>query len=149
MVYSRAAGELMRVNPMLRLTLVALSILFLTTCRGDPVAPQAIDVRGDYTLESVNGAPLPWRLLSFGPASTSVTAGTMTLNDGAQCRVSLTLTTTENGVVSSSTDAVDCQYTFSRGAISVNYPNGSVDTGLASASEVSLRSDGTIFVFRR
>ena len=129
--------------------LVALSTLLVVGCRGDATAPPVVDVTGSYTLESVNGAPLPWRLLSLGPGSTSVTAGSLTLNDGAQCRVTLTLATTEDEVTTSATDAVDCEYLYSHGAISVHYPNGSVDTGLASASEVSLRSDGTIFVFRR
>ena len=129
--------------------LVALSALVLVSCRGDGTGPPGVDVTGTYALESVNGAPLPWRLLSLGPERTEVTAGSLTLDGGARCRVSLTLITTENDVATSSDNSVDCEYTHSHGAITVSYPNGSVDTGLVSASEVSLRSDNTIFVFRR
>ena len=139
----------MRVESMHRTILVALSALSLLGCRGDGLGPTEIDVTGAYTLESVNGAALPWRLLSLGPARTEVTAGSLILREGTSCRVALTLLTTEDGVETTVDNSLECEYTYSYGAITVSYPNGSVDTGLVTASAVTLRSDNTIFVFRR
>ena len=134
---------------MQRIIVVGLWALSLVSCRGDATGLAQFDVTGSYALESVNGAPLPWRLLRLGPATTEVTAGNLTLHQGTVCRVSLTLITTEDGASTTTDDSLDCQYSYSHGAISVSSPNGSVDTGLVTASTVSLRSDNTIFVFRR
>ena len=132
-----------------RTILVVFSALTLMSCRGDGTGPVEVDLIGSYALESVNGAPLPWRLLSLGPVRTEVTAGNLTISSGTGCRVSLTLITTEDGVSTTANDSVDCEYTSGYGAITVSYPNGSVDTGLVTSETVSLRSDNTIFVFRR
>jgi hypothetical protein len=101
-----------------RTRLVVLSALSLMSCRGDATGPD-VDVRGTYALESVNRAALPWRLISLGPVTTQVTAGSLTLNEGEGCRVSLTLVTTEDGVGTTVDNSVECEYTHSHGAIFV------------------------------
>ncbi len=132
-----------------RMMLVSFSALALLSCGDDGTGPPEANVTGTYVLESVNGAPLPWRLINPSPTRIEVTAGSLTLSDGTSCTVSLTVRTTEDGEVTTDINSQDCQYTHSHGAITVSYANGSVDTGLISSSEISLRSDDAIFVFRR
>jgi hypothetical protein len=117
-------------------------------CGDDVIGPE--DIAGTYTLQSIDGHPLPWVILQVGNTySMKVTAGSITINQNMTCSRSITATLTDGGTVATVTDTDVGTYTFVNGAIMLTWASdGSTDSGSIVGSQLTLTTDGDVLIFR-
>ena len=128
---------------------VSLALLVLGFAACDGLGPE--DVAGTYTLQSINGDPLPWIYYQVGDFGVGVTAGSMALNRDRTCSEGQTITETVAGVADYNVSTRECTYTLNGDAITVRFPSdgGASVSGSIVGSQLTLTIGGRIFVFRR
>jgi len=134
---------------MVRRVFLAFLVLGLVACGDDVIGPE--DIAGTYTLQSVNGQSLPWVILQVGDTySMLVTAGSITINKSMTCSRSLTVTETDGGTVTTTTDTEVCTYTFVNGAITFSWgSDGDTDSGSIVGSQLTLNTENEILILRK
>ncbi len=132
---------------MIRRVFLAVLIVGVTACGGDGTGLE--NVAGLYTLQTIDGAPLPWILLEVGANKIEVTAGSVTLNTDRTCSDSITLATTESGNVDSDTATDVCTYTTDGQAITLTYTDNSISVGTIIGSALTITDAGVAFIFRK
>jgi hypothetical protein len=135
-----------------RLFLVSL-VVALVGCGGGPTGPD--DVAGTYTLQSVDGGPLPWRIGDTASKILDLTAGTAVLGLDLSCSVSLTIQTREFDVFgelgdpTTMTETDPCTYILSNAGLTLNYADGEPDTGFATGSQITISRHENVLLFRQ
>ena len=132
---------------MIRRTLLVLLVLGLGAC-GDSTAPTR--VVGRYTLQTIDGNPLPFVFVQVGADKTELTAGHFNLNEDLTCSNNTTLETTVDGNVSTELGAAACTYTLNDAVILVVFlADGSTGGGSIVGSQLTLTSNGFVLVFSK
>ncbi len=132
---------------MIRRVFLAVLVFGVTACGGDGTGLE--NVAGLYTLETIDGDPLPVLLVQVGDNKIEVTAGSVTLNADRTCSDSLTLETTQSGNVESDTASELCTYTTDGQAITLTYTDNTVSVGTIIGSALTITDDGVVFIFRK
>ena len=143
----RTCSRIMRRNQSCASRAVALLVIGFAACDG--LGPE--DVAGTYTLQSINGDPLPWIYYQVADVSIGITAGSMALNRDRTCSEGQTITETAAGVADHHVSTRECTYTLNGDAITVTFPSdgGASVSGSIVGSQLTLTIGGRIFVFRR
>ena len=131
---------------MRRFVCLAVVCLAFAAC-GDSTGPES--VAGRYALVSVNGTPLPFVLVQVLENKFEITAGHIQLNSDGTCSAAVTFRTTEDGVVTTDTEADTCTWTQNNTAIVFTFPDGSTDAGSLIDGTISVTTDGVVLVYRK
>ena len=142
---------------MIRRASLAFLLFGLVACGDNGTEPDSI--LGTYTLQTVNDEEFGFTFRTINPdgtqSITEFTAAHMDLNPQSSCEVSETFTTTvfdqfgnfAGETTMTSTDP--CTFEFSNGAITLNYPDGRVETGSIVGSTLTLNRGDDVWVFRK
>ena len=146
---------------MRRFLILATAVLaggLLTAC-GDSTEPESIF--GLYTLQTFNCDNLPAQLPPTGPVPPvggmiilELTAGSIQLNSGDTCSVSLTFRTTitdvaGNVTVTTEAETDTCTYSVTGSTIRFDFPGEAAITGTISGNTLTIVEDGDTFVFSK
>ncbi len=135
---------------MIRRVFLAVLIFGVTACGGDGTGLE--NVAGLYTLQTIQGDPLPFVLLQVGDDKIEVTAGNVILNADMSCPSTTTYTTTESGNVTTETETDECTYTINGGAIALTFPfvGGFTNSGSIVGSTLTFTTqDGVVLIFQK
>ncbi len=142
---------------MIRRVFLAFFVFGLVAC-GDGIVTLE-DIVGTYTLQTVNGEELGFAFQTFNPDGTQ----SITLVNGAQavlgpessCDVGVTSMISvfdQFGFfvgVTTTTSTDPCTFDFSNPVITLNYPDGRVETGSVVGSTLTLNRGDQVWVFRK
>ncbi len=132
---------------MIRRVVLAFLAFGLVACGDNGIGPE--DVAGTYTLQTINGDPLPWVSFQTGADKIEVTAGSVTLNADMTCSVSTTGRGTLSGNVTTFTETHVCTYTLIEGAITLTRPSATDVGGSINGSALTITTDELVFVYRK
>ncbi len=144
----------------MRYRVPALAVLLagsLAACSGKdggPTSPTTASLAGTWTLQSVNGTPLPYVLAQSGPSSVVlvsdvITATADTPNSGSFTR-STVVQTTANGAVTTQSPADAGTWTLNGTAVVLHFnSDGSTSTGTVSGNSISAAYSGLSFVYTK
>lgn len=108
------------------------------------------DVRGTYSLYSVNGQRLPYEYSSQFGIPTRITAGTLRLESDGYFTESLQLEENDFGRISRYYEDYPGFYEVgSRGEVTLYYDDGAVYDAEYSSRELRIYGDGQTVVYRR
>ena len=110
---------------MIRRVFLAFLVFALVACGDNGTGNDGTDeesITGTYTLQSIDGDPLPWVIFQVGADKEEVTAGNVILNADLSCPTTSTTRKTESGNVTTDTVTDECTYTINGGAITLTYP---------------------------
>jgi hypothetical protein len=132
----------------MRAIALLLALTFAAACGSDATTEAAVTLDGNYSLQSVNGAALPYNLgtLSNG-ARLEVTNETLVIANGTYTATT-TIRTTLNGTSTNETD--QDKGTVSSSGSTVTFKSttdASITTGTLSAGKLSITQEGITLVF--
>ena len=127
----------------------AAALLALTAaCGGDGVSEPA-SVAGTYTLQSVNGGPLPFVIFDESGYKLEITAASYVLTSAGTFTNSATFRETEGGAVTTLTETFTGRYAVSASTITFTDADGEVSVGTISGGNLVFSEDGLSAVFVR
>lgn len=129
-----------------RLCAVAL-LAFAAACGGGDGVSEPVSVAGTYTLQSVNGAPLPFVLFDESGYKLELTAASYVLTGAGTFTNSATFRETEGGAVLTSTETFTGQYTLSASIVTFTDSDGEVYTGTISGGNLVFNDEGLTAIF--
>ena len=106
----------------MRRTLIGLSVLIALGCFSEPVGIRT--TRGEWLLEKVNGAPLPYTLSGSGANKTELISDRLFLYEGFTYDETVEIRTTVNGQATTSKTTKPGPYTISQGAMVFSFNDG-------------------------
>lgn len=122
----------------------------LAACGGDSTGPDETNVVGSYTLQTVNGNNLPWRLLVVGNDWFEITGGSGSINADGTYSLTFSWRESESGQVSTGSESSVGTYTRNGNAITFrDASDGLTAIGTISGRQISVTSEGVVFVFVR
>ncbi len=140
---------------------LVMAVALFTACDGDSTGNGG-SIVGTYTLQIFNGESLPAQLGPTGPVGPGGTmtifalaAGSLQLNSGNTCSLSLTFSETEtdamgNVTVTTDTQTETCTYSVTGTTIRLDSPGQASVTGTISGNTITfVDEDGDTFVFTK
>jgi hypothetical protein len=139
---------------MRRLALVLAAVVPLAlagSCGGDSATgPGDTNIAGSYTLQSVNGNSLPWRPIVVGNDFFEITSGGASINADGTYSLTFNWRESISGQVSTGSESSVGTYTRNGNAITfTDASDGSTATGTISGRQISVTSEGVVFVLVR
>ena len=131
--------------------LFATTLCVLAACGSDSgTNPNNAAIDGTYTLQTVNGSPLPFTIQS-GANSLTLTKDVLTVGSNGSWTESIDYTETFNGQTSSGTDADGGSWTRAGSSVTFysNVTSGNAYTGTFSNDMLTLGAGGFVQVFTR
>ena len=121
----------------------------LAACGGDAsTAPNSI--AGTWTLQSINGAALPYTFPQSGSNKTELVSDVITLSSGGTFTESMTYRTTANGTTTSQSIPESGNYSVNGETLILHFPSdGSTGIGTWSGDRVTIGTQGYDFVYTR
>ncbi len=113
---------------------------------GDATGPDAI--AGNYALQSVNGADLPFIIVQVLEDKAEITVGSVRINADLTWSSSITAEITEGGVTITETETSTGTYTLNETAITF-IEQGDTFSGSFAGSTLTIIDDGLTWVFRK
>ena len=129
--------------------LLAACVALLAIACGDSTSPSA-SAAGTWTLQTVNGAPLPFVLLQVGADKLELTSDVITANSTGSFTQMTTLKTTEDGQVT--TESIPDAGTYTQAGTAITFTfnsDGSTGTGTLTGNTVTVASQGYSLVYTR
>ena len=130
---------------MLALLLLSLAV---TAC-GDSVGPDPDAHVGTYTLQTVNGSPLPFLIRQEGNNRIELTEGTVTLNANGTFSSRHSHRFTEGESISTETQSLTGTYVKSDGTFTFTDNEGDVYSALLEGNSLTLNEGGVVAVYRK
>ena len=103
---------------------VTAALIALSFACGESKVTDLHDIRGTWTLQTVNGAPLPYTTSGSGSNKTELVANTLTLYEGSTYSEMTQVRTTVNGQATTSTTTRDASYAIVMGGLVFNNNEG-------------------------
>ena len=105
---------------------------------------------GRWTLQSINGTPLPWVVLQSGANKIEVTADVLTATGTGSFTQVTTVRNTLNGLVTTETRSDAGIYTLNGNAVTFVFNgNGSSGTGVLNGNTLNVGVSGSAFIYRK
>ncbi len=123
-------------------------ILPVAAC-GDSATGPDNSLAGTYTLQTVDGAPLPFLFFEFEASRYEMTAGRITLKADRTFDESFTYRVTENGQAQSFTEADNGTWVPAGDGVTLRYGPGDQVAATVSGGVMTVNLNGTRFVFQR
>ena len=125
----------------------AMALLVSSAACGGDGASEPTSVAGTYTLQSVNGAPLPFVIIDESGYKLEITAASYVLAGAGTFTNSATFRETESGTVTTSTETIAGRYTLSASTVTFTDADGEVYTGTISGGTLLFNEEGVSAVF--
>ena len=125
-------------------SLFPLLLVIVSACGSDATAPEdnpdpiTVDV---YTLQSVDGDPLPFLIPQGAPAIVEVTAGSATLSSDGTCSLSETSRIDFQGNVTTDVNNQSCTWTESGSAITLTFSDHTFTGSLVDSTLTVMQGD--------
>ena len=134
---------------MIRRSLIPLLVLGIAACGDDGLSLE--EIVGTYTLQTIDGEAIPWVKFQTGTTYTlEVTGGNVILNELRTCTNTIMFRETLDGTVTTETETVVCQYSFTDGTLIMTFPVAG--TGLNASivgSLLSYTDGGNLYIFSK
>ncbi len=139
---------------MIRRVFLAFLVFALVACGDNGTGNDGTDeesITGTYTLQSIDGDPLPWVLLQVGADMIEVIAGSVTLNEDMTCSdIGTFRITTITGNVTTNAVIDLCTYTIDGGALTLtSVADNTVTSGSIVGSALTLTNAGFVLIYRK
>lgn len=132
----------------MRRTAVGLAVLFSLACFSDTVGIST--TRGQWTLESVNGAPLPFTMSGSGANKTELVSDILMLYEGFTYDETIQTRTTVNGQATTTTTKEPGPYGISLGALVFSNNKGlPAKTGTVEGNKLTIAESNFVRVFTK
>ncbi|HWJ16667.1 MAG TPA: hypothetical protein VNS10_23175 [Gemmatimonadaceae bacterium] len=132
--------------------LVSLALVFAALACGDDdtTAPTQASVAGTWSLQTVNGSPLPFTIATT-PAKLEILSYVVNVSANGTWTSSQQVRTTFGGSVTTNTNTDGGTYTLSGNnvAITSNTAGSTVQAGVIAGNTLTLSQSGFIFVFTK
>jgi hypothetical protein len=124
---------------------VLLALAAVVSCGGDSPTSPSVSVSGTYSLQTVNGAALPYAYPQDVYDKFEFLSDVRTLSDSGTFTETYTNRQTQNGVATTFSRTVTGTYTVVGGGITFFHPEGK-ESGSVGAGKLTLRSpaDGIV-----
>ena len=133
----------------MRRLVVLLTFAAAVACGGDSSTSPSATVPGTYTLQSINGAPLPFIYFQSGADKGEIVADTLILNDGGTWSESGTDRQTQSGQVTTQTITDGGTYTLSGNALTlVSAQFGPTNAAVANGT-LTLTAQGVVGIYKK
>lgn len=129
---------------------VLLVLAAVVSCGGDSSTSPSVSVSGTYSLQTVNGAALPYTYPQDVYDKFEFLSDVRVLSDSGTFTETFTNRYTQNGQPTTYTMTGTGTYTVVGGGITFNHPNGT-ENGSVGVGTLTLRSvaDGIIAVYKK
>jgi hypothetical protein len=128
--------------------LAAATIVLLIACGDSPTDPTAASLAGTWTLQTVNGAAVPFTLVGSGANRTDLTKGSVALSSTGGYTQSVELVTYTSGQPATNTLADAGTFTIDGSTITFTSSNGgAAQAATVSGSSMTLAFQGTSVVY--
>jgi hypothetical protein len=129
-------------------TLAGLALL--GACGGDSTGPDETNIVGSYTLQTINGNPLPWRPFVIGNDWFEFAGGSGSINPDGTYSLTFTWRESVDGVVDQGSESTVGTYTRNGNAITFrDATDNSTLVGTITGRQISVTSEGVVLVFVR
>jgi hypothetical protein len=128
-----------------------LAILSAAGCGGDSTGPATQSIAGSWTLQSVNGSPLPFIVTQTGTDRLEVLSDVIVISETGSFTQTTSTRTTTNGVPTTQSVADAGSYTLNGSAVTLHF-NSDGFTGTASWSGTTITTitgDGLALIYKR
>lgn len=127
---------------------IALVLIFCAGCSNDIIGTS--NIRGLYTLRSVDSKPLPYTVAVSGSNKTEIVADSMTLYEGNTYAGTRWLRFTANGQTTSQMVSRTGTYTPSQGAVFFTVNEGATShVAVFEGRSLKISTDGVIWVWTK
>jgi hypothetical protein len=125
------------------------ALALIAACGGDSTGPGDTNIVGSYTLQTVNGNPVPWRAIVIGNDWFEIRGGSGSIN--ADGTYSLTFHWRESvaGLPDEGSESSVGTYTRNGNAITFRDASGSTASGTITGRQISVTSEGVVLVYVR
>jgi hypothetical protein len=125
-----------------------LAFAALAACGGDSSTSPGV-VTGTYSLQSVNGSPLPFTVIQIGADKYEIISDVIVLNEGGSFSETTNDRTTQNGVVTTSTITDAGTYTLTGTAITLVSTQSGTINGSVNNGTLTLTDQGVVAVYAK
>jgi hypothetical protein len=129
--------------------MLGLALALATACGGGDSTGPAASVAGTYTLQSMNGFPLPYILFQAGADTYEVLDDAIVLNDGGTWTETGHDRTTISGTATTSTLEDGGTYTLQGTALTLTSSSSGFITGSLNGTTITLTGPGLVGVYTR
>ncbi len=135
----------------LALAIGALAITFATACGGDSTTqPTPASFAGTWSLQTVNGAALPFLVATNGSDKLEITSDVFTVTSSGTFDEMATTRTTISGVATVDTLNDSGTYTLNGSAVTLTFASdGSSIAGTLSGNSMTLTQAGYAFAYKK
>jgi len=134
---------------MRRLIALVLALTFVACGSDDSTEPSNSSVAGTWSLQTINGSPLPFTL-SPAPTKIEILSATAVINsNGTWTSSSQTRTTLGTQAPTTTTETDNGTYTISGSTIALRSSDGTVESGTVSGNTFTQVESGFTFVFKK
>jgi hypothetical protein len=134
---------------MRRLVSLALALTIVACSNDSTTEPTNASVAGTWTLQTINGAPLPFTVSSLGTTKIEAVSAVFVVSANGTWTGSSQTRTTVSGQASTSTTPDAGTYTLSGSTIALRSNDGTVETGTISGNTLVAVESGFTFVFTK
>jgi hypothetical protein len=122
----------------------------LAACGDSGTGPDDTDIVGSYTLQTINGNAVPWRL-ALGNDWFEITSGSGNINADGTFRLTYDWRASVSGQVDGDSEDLVGTYTRNGNAITFRDPSdgSTVATGTISGRQLTVTYEGDVLVFVR
>ena len=131
--------------------IACLLLLVGAACGGDsPTQPTSNSVAGTWSLQTVNGAALPYVAAQVGLDKVELTSDVITAVASGSFTQITQVRVTQNGQVSTQSIPDAGSYTLNGTAVTFTFNNdGSSGTGSLTGNTLTVAQDGLVFVYKK
>jgi len=137
---------------LMRRLVAALLVSAALACGGDDsiTVPTNASVAGTWTLQSVNGSPLPFVIVQSGSNKSELTADVLTVGSSGNFTQLTTIRNTLNGQVTTQSTPDAGTYTLNGTAATFRFnSDGSTGTGAINGNTLTVADVGLVMVYQR
>lgn len=117
---------------------------------GDSTSPGMAAVAGTWSLQSVNGSPLPYTISQGSLSTTQIASGTLVVSRSGTFTDTTTVATTANGEQSTSAEADSGSYSLNGAVVSFAFvTDGLTGTGLLNGDSVTVALSGYSLLYTK
>jgi hypothetical protein len=126
-----------------------LVLSFVLAACGSDSSTEPSSIVGTWTLQTINGSPLPFVVAQSGSDKEEVLSEVVTLSAGGTFTESSTLRLTVSGTVTTQSFPETGTYTVSGSTLTLRSSDGSTGTATWSGNTLTGSAEGFVFVYKR
>jgi hypothetical protein len=134
----------------MRRCLALFAVALITACGSDASTAPQPTIAGTWTLQTINGSPLPFIVAQTGTNKVELVSDVVVISGTGSFTETSSVRTTTNGVATTQSVADAGSYTLNGTAVTLHFnSDGSTATGSWSGNTVTVTDVGLALVFTR